>query len=94
MLSTQETHGLATMHLPRHGRPVEDAPQATPDAKACPSHDGEGYVKLCTRAGIKHDEGRDDSVPNPNTDPCLPPGKAEFDHRRDNHPSIETEYVR
>lgn len=87
MISIPEINDPAAMHSPGHSRSVEHTPQASPDAKACPGHDGEGYMKLRARSGVEHDEGCDNPVTDPNADPCLPPRQTCIYHGGGNFPS-------
>ena len=74
---------------PSHSSSVEDTPQTPENAEACPGNDRECNMEYCAWPGIQDDEGGDDTVTDPDTYPCLPPGHAELDHRRDNHPTVK-----
>ena len=58
---------------PCHGPSVEDAPKAAPNTKRGASDHREGDVKDCSRTGISYNEGRNNAVSDPDTEPCLPP---------------------
>lgn len=59
--------------VPSHDTPVKHRPQASVESEAGSSDDGKGDVEDGTRSSIEYDEGRDDTVSQPHTDPCLPP---------------------
>ena len=73
----------------RHCAAVEHTPQTPPDAKAGPRNYRERDVEDCTRPCIGNNKRRDESVPDPDTYPGLPPRKAKLDHGRGDHPSVQ-----
>lgn len=42
-----------------------------------------------SRSGVKDDEGSGNTVSDPDTNPGLPPGKTELDHRGHYHPAAD-----
>lgn len=45
-------------------------------------------MKLRTRPGVQNYKRRDNTIPDPNTDPGLPPRQFALHHRRNDHPSV------
>lgn len=77
----------------RHGGPVEDGPQAAPDAKGGPVDDGEADVVGGADAAGGDDEAAGDGIADPDAQPRLPPREAGGDHGRADHPGVDVEGV-
>lgn len=66
-------------HSPSHHGTVQDRPQRAPDTERSTVDHRERNVIHCADATRQHDEETGDGIADPDANPCLPPGEAEFE---------------
>lgn len=51
-------------------------------------------MKLRTRSSVQNYKRRDNTIPDPDTDPGLPPRQLALYHQRNDHPRVDVETIR